>query len=140
MPMLYVNGISLSVYHLKFVARAQDDLRKKQKELAELEKKLKSGVEKEEPDDSRKKRGDCPLCKKGVYSDELREFKDGSYYHDECIAKNLVTQDSATAVVSWLCTPELMSGGGGQELLEQPARAIEAYDLQVRGRACVKIS
>ena len=101
--MLYVNGISLSVYHLNSVACVQDDLHKKQKELADLEKRLKS--------DGQGKKEDVNK-----------------------------PQESTTAVVSWICTTEFMSGGGGQELLQQPARAIEAYDLQVRGRACDKIS
>ena len=55
-------------------------------------------MDKEAP--SRAKRGDCPMCSKGVYSDESRELKNGSYYHDECIAesnkmKNSITKETA---------------------------------------------
>ena len=55
-------------------------------------------MDKEAP--GRAKRGDCPMCSKGVYSDESREFKNGSYYHDECIAesnkmKNSITKETA---------------------------------------------
>ncbi len=34
----------------------------------------------------RLKRGDCPLCGKGVYTDQPRTVDDRTYYHDLCLA------------------------------------------------------
>ena len=43
------------------------------------------------------RRGECAICKQGVYTNQARKFENGTYYHEECLSARNISHGSPIA-------------------------------------------
>jgi hypothetical protein len=80
------------------------------------------------------RRGECGVCKMGVYTNQARKFENGSYYHEECLLASNISNGSPIALTK--VTGGVQAGDGSVRILESVLKSKRVMSVPTTAREC----
>jgi hypothetical protein len=80
------------------------------------------------------RRGECGICKLGVYTNQARKFENGTYYHEECLSARNISHGSPIALTK--VTGGVQASDGSVRILESVLKPKSVMSVPTTAREC----